>query len=208
MVKKINLFGKNNATRKEVIDKYPMMEYSAPRRIRATPMGEQTAQKKAIKNAFPLPSETKIPATNREGYHVKEQIGLAINEYWMPKSIFDPNHIRTKTYTIGEVAIMIIQGQLFRRASWPLNQFIQFRDSVDLDNDLKEFTATKENPAMARMESFITKVTIHADPIKKDVFHPHIEPWVPTQDDIFASDFQSFRIDMGDLEGKKKETKK
>lgn len=191
-------------SKKEVIDKYPMMEYSSPRRLRATPMGEATAAKEGILNAFPLPNPEASPPSHREGYKVIEQIGISIMTYWIPKTVFDPNHIRTKQYTIGEIAVMILQGQLFRRASWPANQFIQFRDSVDLDNNLREFTATKENPAMAKMESFITMCTIHADPIKKNKFDVHIEPWVTTQDDIFASDFQSFRVDMGNLDGKKK----
>ena len=151
----------------------------------------------SMADVFCLPS-------HREGFHVIEQTGMAIIEYWMPKTIFDPNHIRTKTYTIGEVMIMILQGQLFRRASWPINRFLQYRESVDLDNDLKEFVPTKENPACAKMESFITIATIHADPLKKGKFDVHVEPWVPTQDDLFARDFQSFRIDLNNVAGKKK----
>lgn len=204
MGKRINLFGSKKATKEEKVDKYPMMEYSAPRRLRATPMGENAARKKDIQNAFPIKEENGKPANNREGFHVIEQTGMAIIEYWMPKSIFDPNHIRTKQYTIGEVMIMILQGQLFRRAAWPMNKFIQYRESVDLDNDLKEFVATKENPACAKMESFITMATIHADPLKKGKFDVHVEPWTVTQDDLFAKDFQSFRIDLNNVDGKKK----
>ena len=204
MGKTIKFFGNKKATEEEKVDKYPMMENSAPRRHRATPMGEVTARKLSIQNAFPIEEENGQPVSNREGFHVREQTGIAMIEYWMPKIIFDPNHIRTKTYTIGEVMIMILQGQLFRRASWPMNKFIQYRESVDLDNDLKEFVATKENPACAKMESFITMATIHADPLKKGKFDVHIEPWVPTQDDLFAKDFQSFRIDLNNVNGKKK----
>ena len=207
MGKRINLFGSKNATKEEKVDKYPMMEYSAPRRLRATPMGEVAADRNGIKNAFPMPVGKSPTKSNREGFHVKEQTGTVITNYWMPKDIFDPNHIRTKQYTIGEIMIMILQGQLFRRASWPMNRFIQYRESVDLDNDLKEFTATKENPACAKMESFITMATIHADPLKKGKFDVHIEPWVPTQDDLFARDFQSFRIDLNNVDGKKKKKK-
>ena len=205
MGKRINLFGSKNATKEEKVDKYPMMEYSAPRRLRATPMGEGTAKLKGIQNAFPHPPQKEgVDITYREGFHVIDQTGIAIIEYWMPKTIFDPNHIRTKQYTVGEMMIMIVQGQLFRRASWPMNRFIQFRDSVDLDNDLKEFVATKENPACAKMESFITIATIHADPVKKGKFDVHVEPWIVTQDDLFARDFQSFRIDLNNIDGKKK----
>ena len=200
---KLLSFG-SKSKKEEKVDKYPMMEYSAPRRLRATPMGEVTARKNGIQNAFPIEGENGKPASNREGFHVKEQTGIAIIEYWMPKTIFDTNHIRTKTYTIGEVMIMILQGQLFRRASWPLNRFIQFRESVDLDNNLREFTPTKENPACAKMESFISLCTVHSDPIKKGKFEVSIEPWNVTQDDLFAKDFQSFRIDLNNVAGKKK----
>lgn len=190
--------------KKDQLEKYPTLEYSTPRRVNATPMGELSANNLSIENAFPIEAKEGEKPSNREGFWVKEQIGVAKREYWLPKEAFDPFHIRTKQYTVGEVMLMLLQGQILRREYWPQNQFIMFRDSVDLDNELKQIKATKENPAFAKMENFIAKVTIHADPIKKDKFNIHIEPWNCVQNDLFAKDWMTVKIDFNNIEGKKK----
>lgn len=199
---------KNNRSifrkKEKSLTKYPFMEYSTPRRVSATPMGEASADNFSIQNAFPIEHKEGVDHVSREGFWVKDGFGVAMNEYWVPKEVFEPSHIRTNMFTIGELPIMLLNGNILKREFWPNNQFIMYRGSVDLDIDLKQTEVTKEVPAFAKMEGFISKVTIHSDPLKKDKFDIHLEPWQPSQDDIFAKDFQTVKIDFSNLGSKKK----
>jgi hypothetical protein len=178
------------------VEKIPMMEYSAPRRVLATPMSWKEAKRKNIRSAVDKPKGL--------GFHVKEPVAMIVNEYWMPEALFESGHIRTKMYTIGEMVMLLVKGNRLRRTYSPQNEFLQFVSEAKYDKDLKP---TQDKKPFAVGGGYITKVAIYPDPVIKDKHEVVLTPWTPSTDDLFATDWQTVNVDLNNLGGRKDDTR-
>ncbi len=185
MNKKINMKPGNN---------FPMMEYFAPRRTAATPMTRKEAREL---NVLECEQGTNL---NELGFLVKEPIGRLVFDYWMPEGLFNSAHIRTNRFTIGEVPIQLHQGIKLRRPNWPPNEWIEWRK----EETLKDYTEGKP----ATISGFIAKVGIYRDPVKENEYDFVVSYWNPTQDDIFAKDFQRLNLNNQPMENEDKHLQK
>jgi len=193
------VMGPKTKVEQEMSDGFPLMEYSVPKRILASPMSSQTAIDRKIEQAFSVKDRKSF-----DGYWVKEPVGELSFEYWMPKDVFDSNHIRTDSFTIGEMVLLLTQGANFTRPSWDGNMFIRFMDSSEIN---KDFLPSSKGPTFATLGTYIAKVVILVDPLLPEKPDIVLSPWNPCTDDLFAKDFQVIYVDYDNLFGKK-ETKK
>lgn len=133
-----------------------------------------------------------VPKNKRElGFLVKEPIGTKVFEYWLSEEAFNGSHLRTDKYTIGEAMILLSQGATLRRPFWPPNMFIKFEGESKLGK------AGDNNMVRGAQ---IAKVGVHEDPVVKGKFDIVLETWVPTQEDLWAKDFQTVNIDFSNIE--------
>ena len=176
-----------------VKDKYPMQEFTGPRRVLATPMNRKSAVRKGLSVA------TKSDK-NEEGFWVKEPIGKdhAV-EYWIPNELFNDNHVMTKQYTIGDIPLLLNRGMQVRRPFWPANVWIELRPEKQVE-DYNQGDKTV-------LESFVARMQVHKDPLDQDKSEFSISHWQPTQDDIFAKDFQAIKLNFNPVHDEEENTK-
>ena len=160
----------------------PMMEYSSPRRVLATPMGRKEAIDKGIEICF----EAKEKDSDDLGFHVKDAIGKAVHEYWVTEDVFQHTHTRTNRYTVAELPYLLLDGAKVTRQEWGNGVWIEFRKEAKIDkhHDGQPLSLPEE----------IVMVSLLEDPIKKDVMELVAKSWVPTQGDIFAKDYQTITL--------------
>lgn len=178
--------------KKVTMTNLPGMEFATTRRVTATPITAAEA------GEINLPMATKPENKKAVGFHVKEPVGAKVFEYWMDEASFMSSHLRTDKYTIGEAMILLSQGATLRRPFWPPNMFIKF------EGESKIGKAGKNQMVRGAQ---ISRVGIHEDPMAKGKFDIVLENWIPSQEDLWAKDYQTVNIDFSNVSQEKVDRK-
>lgn len=128
------------------------------------------------------------------GFHVMEPVGNIKLEYWMDEATFNNAHIRTDKYTVGELLLLLKGGAVARRMFWPPNVLIRFDD---------EASVGKAGKNKIIRSAGITKLTLYEDDMNEGQYDIIEERWTPTQDDLWAKDYQTVAINFEDIPHKK-----
>lgn len=163
---------------------FPMLEYAAPRRVTASPMTAKEAGKKGLK----LMSKPK--KSSDLGFHVIEPIGEKTLEYWLGEELFVANHIKTDRYTINEAIMLLSQGAIVTRTSWPSNRLLRLDPETKMDK-------AGENQFFRGAQ--ISAISLYEDDRNLGKYDMVVEHWTPTQPDLFAKDYQTVKIEFSNI---------
>lgn len=177
--RKINLHPKND----EKSTKLPTTHWIALDEVDARAYTYGEFCKKTV-NYHPIPDIKK----DEEGYVFNTSEGKIV---WWKKKAFETKYRKAGKVTLGIVIEKLLNGFAARRFYWPNNKFIQLQSGYQVNEAVHRFSVSEDNNEdfYGEMSQHIITVELYADPIKKGKVHIHFSPWIPSQEDLLASDY-------------------